>query len=689
MPSQPMPTSGNKTRSTAIMFAVFSILLLVLSVYYVMTNPSFNRGNIPGTPDRGMETEEKVVAFSSVEEFQSYIKDADARAGTSGGISTFSMRGAVPLMTEDSRGKMAPFSAGGGTSYVDRYSTTNVQVSGIDEPDMVKTNGKQLFISNNQYNYYMPIMTEPAVMQKEIFTPEQSIGSDRIAPNIYYPVPEKPKTTIVDALPPESMIKTGVIEEQGDLLLVNKTLVVFAARSIVGYDVSNPALPVKVWNIDYDDMQSYHTARLFGDTLYLVTTAGINRESPCPYIPLRGTVSDMTIRCEDIYHPISPIPSDSTYTITSVNTQSGQMTDSVSFVGSSGSSVISMSPNAIYVAYSYYKQYADVYAGFYSEEGDGMLPKDVMSRIKKVQSYELSAAAEQVEIDSILASYRSTLTSDEARKFETESANRMQAYISRHIRDFESTGIVKISRDDLRIESTGRVPGHPLNQFAIDEFDGNVRIATTMTGGFFSGRNDSVSDVYVLDDGMDVVGRVENLGKGERIYAVRFIRDAGYVVTFKQTDPFYVLDLSRPAKPQLKGELKIPGYSSYLHPLTDTMILGVGKEDQQVKLSLFDVSDPTDPVEADKYSLDEYWTDVENTHHAFLQDPKFETFFIPGSEGGYVFSYAGSRLVLESAISTVQPKRAVFINDFLYIIGDAEIVVINERTGNRVGRLSL
>ena len=621
-----------------------------------------------------METEEKVVPFSSVEEFLSYIEEADAMA-----VYAMPIVGDVMLKSPESAGGSLP---------VNRYSTTNVQVAGIDEPDMVKTNGRQLFISNNQYNIY-PMMREPVVMGQEPSAGERAPVIDQFIPEKIYPLTQTPETTIVDALPPESMIKTGVIEEQGDLLLVNKTLVVFAARSIVGYDVSNPALPVKVWNIDYDDMQSYHTARLFGDTLYLVTTAGINRESPCPYIPLRGTVSDMTIRCEDIYHPISPIPSDSTYTITSVNTQSGQMTDSVSFVGSSGSSVISMSPNAIYVAYSYYKQYADVYAGFYSEEGDGMLPKDVMSRIKKVQSYELSAAAEQVEIDSILASYRSTLTSDEARKFETESANRMQAYISRHIRDFESTGIVKISRDDLRIESTGRVPGHPLNQFAIDEFDGNVRIATTMTGGFFSGRNDSVSDVYVLDDGMDVVGRVENLGKGERIYAVRFIRDAGYVVTFKQTDPFYVLDLSRPAKPQLKGELKIPGYSSYLHPLTDTMILGVGKEDQQVKLSLFDVSDPTDPVEADKYSLDEYWTDVENTHHAFLQDPKFETFFIPGSEGGYVFSYAGSRLVLESAISTVQPKRAVFINDFLYIIGDAEIVVINERTGNRVGRLSL
>ena len=85
------------------------------------------------------------------------------------------------------------------------------------------------------------------------------------------------------------------------------------------------------------------------------------------------------------------------------------------------------------------------------------------------------------------------------------------------------------------------------------------------------------------------------MGKDERIYSARFIGDKGYLVTFKQVDPFYVLDLSNPKKPEIKGELKIPGYSSYLHPISDDLILGIGKEGSVVKVSLFDVSDPTNP----------------------------------------------------------------------------------------------
>ena len=94
---------------------------------------------------------------------------------------------------------------------------------------------------------------------------------------------------------------------------------------------------------------------------------------------------------------------------------------------------------------------------------------------------------------------------------------------------------------------------------------------------------------------MKIEGSVVDLGQGERIYSVRFIEDKGYVVTFKQVDPFYVLDLSDPMNPEKKGELKIPGYSSYLHPITKDKILGIGEENNKVKISLFDVSDPADP----------------------------------------------------------------------------------------------
>ena len=122
-----------------------------------------------------------------------------------------------------------------------------------------------------------------------------------------------------------------------------------------------------------------------------------------------------------------------------------------------------------------------------------------------------------------------------------------------------------------------------LDEFALDEYQGNLRVATTIGAsrnffGFGFNSADSVSDVTVLDANLKELGAVQDLGKSEQIYSVRFIQDKGYVVTFRQTDPFYVLDLTNPNSPRLRGELKIPGFSSYLHPISKDEILGIGRE---------------------------------------------------------------------------------------------------------------
>ena len=194
---------------------------------------------------------------------------------------------------------------------------------------------------------------------------------------------------------------------------------------------------------------------------------------------------------------------------------------------------------------------------------------------------------------------------------------------------------------------------------------------------------------YILDNNLEFQGAVQDLGLGERIYSVRFLQDKGYVVTYREIDPFYVLDLSDPTNPEVKGELKIPGYSSYLHPLAGDRILGIGKENWKVKLSLFDVSSPSDPKEAAKYILDESWSDVLSTHHAFLLDSKHNIFFLPGSKGGYIFSYENDELKLVKAVSQRGVRRAIYINDYLYIISDEEISVLNEKDWERVNELDI
>ncbi|OYT35502.1 MAG: hypothetical protein B6U87_00240, partial [Candidatus Aenigmarchaeota archaeon ex4484_52] len=214
---------------------------------------------------------------------------------------------------------------------------------------------------------------------------------------------------------------------------------------------------------------------------------------------------------------------------------------------------------------------------------------------------------------------------------------------------------------------------------SLDEYNNYLRTATT------SGQwSNSFSDIYVLDNDLNIVGSVRDLGKTEKIYSVRFLQDNAYVVTFRKIDPFYVLDLSDPLNPELKGELKIPGYSSYLHPIEKNKILGIGKEDSKIKISLFDVSNPENPVEVDKYILNEYWSDILNTHHAFLLDKKHNIFFLPGRKGGYVFSYENDKLHLKKTISNISAKRAIYIDDCLYIIGTDKIIVLDENKWEKI-----
>jgi hypothetical protein len=176
-------------------------------------------------------------------------------------------------------------------------------------------------------------------------------------------------------------------------------------------------------------------------------------------------------------------------------------------------------------------------------------------------------------------------------------------------------------RTDYR--ASGEVPGELLNQFSLSEHAGVLRAATTSSSG-----RDSESHVTVLQTRsgrLEKIGQVSGLGRGERIYAVRFIEDRGYVVTFRQTDPLYTLDLADPAHPRVRGELKILGYSAYLHPVGAHELLGIGQDAgpdglrQGLQLSLFDVADPAAPQLLHRVSLGEFTSsEAEYDHHAFL-----------------------------------------------------------------------
>jgi uncharacterized secreted protein with C-terminal beta-propeller domain len=250
----------------------------------------------------------------------------------------------------------------------------------------------------------------------------------------------------------------------------------------------------------------------------------------------------------------------------------------------------------------------------------------------------------------------------------------------------EKTVIHKISIADGRIEYKcwGEVPGSVLNQFSIDEYQGYLRIATT-TGDVWgsSARN----NVYVLGEDLSIVGRLEGIAPGERIYSARFMGGRVYLVTFRRVDPLYVIDLVNPANPRVLGELEIPGYSDYLHPYDETHIIGVGWNNG-VKIALFDVSDPENPREMSKYETSGY-SEVSQDHKAFLFSRSKNLLVMPiesyCSQDAYVFHISvDNGIVFKGNIShsendvyswssyynNYSVKRSLYIENVLYTISD-------------------
>ncbi len=208
----------------------------------------------------------------------------------------------------------------------------------------------------------------------------------------------------------------------------------------------------------------------------------------------------------------------------------------------------------------------------------------------------------------------------------------------------EKTIIHRISIENglIQHKAMGEVSGRALNRFSMDEYMGFFRIATTTGQVSRRGEGSAKNHVNVLDMKLNVVGSLQDIAPGERIYSARFMGKRGYLVTFKKVDPFFVIDLTDPQNPKILGELKIPGYSNYLHPYDENHVIGLGKDTveaeygnfawyQGVKLSLFDVSDVKNPKELSKYIIGDRGTSSPalNNPHAFLFSREKNVLVIP------------------------------------------------------------
>lgn len=260
----------------------------------------------------------------------------------------------------------------------------------------------------------------------------------------------------------------------------------------------------------------------------------------------------------------------------------------------------------------------------------------------------------------------------------------------------ESTYTTQIHKFDTTqvtptYEGSGRVRGHLLNQFALHEYGGNLFVASTDGAQWWGNTADAASYITVLEQGADrlvQIGQVGNLGVGERIYAVRYIDNAAYVVTFRQVDPLYVVDLRDPKAPKVTGELKIPGFSSYLHPIGGGRLLGVGSEADDrgfvtgAKLSVFDVNNPAKPTETATWTQKDADFLASWEHHAFTWWSPRNYAILPtmawsdgrNQGGAKVFSVSGSEIkeigtATDSQISSTA-LRSTVIGDHMWTLTD-------------------
>jgi hypothetical protein len=247
--------------------------------------------------------------------------------------------------------------------------------------------------------------------------------------------------------------------------------------------------------------------------------------------------------------------------------------------------------------------------------------------------------------------------------------------------------------------SSTEVRGFLLSQWSLSEHAGHLRVASTTVPSWWGSSEESESFVTVLSlDGgrLTEVGRVGGLGRGEQIYAVRFIGDVGYVVTFRQVDPLYTVDLSAPAAPKVLGELKIRGYSAYLHPVGEDLLLGVGQDATArgrqlgTQLSLFDVSDLSNPTRLHQLTLPGGSSEVEYDHLAFLYWPATGLAVLPldrWNENGPVFVGAAGFRVDRAGIADLgrishpvkdewrgQIRRSLVVGDRLFTVSEVGIL---------------
>lgn len=277
---------------------------------------------------------------------------------------------------------------------------------------------------------------------------------------------------------------------------------------------------------------------------------------------------------------------------------------------------------------------------------------------------------------------------------------------------YDKTNITKfkLNNGSLEFKASESINGSLLNQFSMDEKDDYLRVATTLNKGKLTTEEEYTSyeylptsnNLYILDSDLKAVGAIEDIAENETIYSVRFDGDIGYFVTFKEVDPLFSVDLSNPSNPTILGSLKIPGFSEYMHPFKENLLLGLGKEATEngektgLKLSMFDTSDKGNISEINKLVIEDYkYSYSFYNHKSITVDSNKNLISFPAINDYVIFEYSKEKGFTEKGKITFETEdddnyiyedniRGIYINNFLYLCSKSWIKVYSLENFNEV-----
>ncbi|MDD7177130.1 MAG: beta-propeller domain-containing protein [Lachnospiraceae bacterium] len=528
------------------------------------------------------------------------------------------------------------------------YSTTNLQVTGVDESDIVKTDGQYIYIATNDKVQIVDVRTDTPSQLGSI-TPELTGNMDRIR-EMY--VEEGQLILIVQTE------DTDGLEQVDEAFYAKEDIMVDLAydpirvnsvhTQVLTYDITSPAGAKLVGTFTQDG--SYNTSRKIGDQLYLFTDYGY----PLIY-PYYRTYQYVE---EDGVQQNQDVKEETTFTQEEVEKQLPKIQGET------------IPENCIY------------------------LPKEGTESGVLISSMNVKEPEKVMDQKMIFSGYSSLYVTKDS----------IILYCSDYDMENDSgrTNLTKFAIGDGRItaDCAESVPGYIEDTFAIHENkDGYVYVLTTDYT-----MNGTTNQLFVLDQRLKIHGRIEHIADGENVYAARFVDDIGYFVTYRNMDPLFTVDFSDPANPTLIGELEIPGFSDYLQFWDDTHLIGVGEERKEensefigIKVSLYDISDPTNVKESAKIVMDDacyapaqynykaLLADSRKNVIAFLTQDKGDTYQISQRiftvQDGALEKAGADRISQEEWEYSTDSYRNLYIGDKLYLVREG-LVIVYDMTKN-------